>query len=106
VRYIRTAMRAALDGVKLRAEDMRLPHTDRMLELVRAKKLPKAADGGFDARVLFSAATAMAAGMAVAEDFFLSQSGLESAERSSVRSEINRLIARVMTLSERPRKIA
>jgi TetR/AcrR family transcriptional regulator, repressor for neighboring sulfatase len=107
VRYVRTAMRAVLDDVELRAEDVRLPHADRMLELARTKKLARRdTDAGFDVRILFSAATAMAAGMAVAEDFFLAQSGLEDAERKDVRAEVSRLIARVMTLSERPRKIA
>ena len=101
-RYIRTIMRASLDGVPMSPEDMKLPHSDRMLNFLRSAEFPSVEDSpGFDVRLLFSAATAMAAGMAIAEEFFLVQSGLESDDRESVRAELNRLIMRIMTLADR-----
>ena len=101
-RYIRTIMRAALDGVPMSSEDMKLPHSDKMLEFLRSTEFPRVEnDAGFDVRLLFSAVTAMAAGMAVAEEFFLVQSGLENEDREHVHAEMNRLIMRVMTLADR-----
>ena len=101
-RYIRTIMRAALDGVPMSPADMKLPHSDRMLDFLRSAEFPNVEDSpGFDVRLLFSAVTAMAAGMAIAEEFFLVQSGLESDDRESVRAELDRLIMRIMTLADR-----
>jgi TetR/AcrR family transcriptional regulator, repressor for neighboring sulfatase len=98
-RYLRTVMRAALEGVPLTPEDMRFPHAERMLSALQAGDIPHAQDErGFDMRLLFAAATAMAAGMAIAEDFFLVQAGIEDADRSEIDSEIDRLIMRLMTL--------
>jgi AcrR family transcriptional regulator len=100
-RYIRTVMRASLDGVAMKPEDLKFPHADKMLEFLQTREFPNVADDpGFDVRIVFSAVTAMAAGMAVAEDFFLVQSGLENEDREMVRSELNRLIMRIMTLAE------
>ena len=102
-RYLRTIMRAALDGIPMSAKDLKLPHSDRMLEFLESSEFPDTADGpGFDVRLLFSAVTAMAAGIAVAEDFFLVQSGLENEDRDKLRAELDRLILRIMTLAEHP----
>jgi AcrR family transcriptional regulator len=101
-RYIRTIMRASLDGVPMSVADMKFPHADKMLEFLRSTEFPSVEDApGFDVRLLFSAVTAMAAGMAVAEEFFLVQSGLEGDDREHVHAELNRLIMRVMTLADR-----
>lgn len=102
-RYIRTVMRASLEGITLEPDDIRLPHAQHMLEFLETRGFPDVKDApGFDVRVLFSAVTAMAAGMAVAEDFFLVQSGIEGEDREKLRAEINRLIMRIMTLADRP----
>lgn len=102
-RYVRTIMRASLDGVKMTPEDMRFPHADRMLQFLQTRDFPNIADdSSFDVRVLFSAVTAMAAAMAIAEEFFLVQSGLENEDREQIRAEFNRLIMRIMTLAYRP----
>ena len=103
-RYLRTAMRAILDGTQLSPADIKFPHADRMLQLLESGAMSAAGDEAvFDPRVLFSAMTAMTAGMALAEDFFLVQSGLEGEDREKVRAEINRLMAHIMTLAEPPR---
>jgi TetR/AcrR family transcriptional regulator, repressor for neighboring sulfatase len=102
-RYIRTVMRASLEGVTLEPDDIRMPHAETMLEFLETRGFPDVKnDPGFDVRLLFSAVTAMAAGMAVAEDFFLVQGGIEDEDREKVRAEINRLIMRIMTLADRP----
>jgi len=44
----------------------------------------------------------MAGGMAIAEDFFLRQTGLEAEDRPAIRAEFERLIRRIMSLSETP----
>ena len=101
-RYVRTIMRAALDGVPMSADDMKLPHADQMLAFLQSQAFPEVSgEDGFDPRLLFSAVTAMAAGMGVAEDFFLAQSGLENEDRASVHAEFNRLIMHVMALADR-----
>jgi hypothetical protein len=82
---------------------MKLPHADAMLHVLESTSFPSdEAEHGFDARLLFSAVTAMAAGMAVAEQFFLVQSGLEGADPEHVHTELNRLIRRILTLAETP----
>jgi len=42
----------------------------------------------------------MAAGMSVAQDFFLVQSGLEGADREYIGSELNRLIRRIVSMGD------
>ena len=100
-RYVRLVMRAALDGVKISPEDLKLPHADRMLAMLATTQFPvDDAEKGFDVRLIFTAITAMAAGMAVAEKLFLVQSGLESEDPEHVYSELNRLIRRIVSLAE------
>ena len=100
-RYVRTIVRAALDGVEIHPEDVKFPHADAMVDMLKATKLPdEDPSRGFDVRFLFSAAIAMAAGMAVAEDFFLVQSGLENADHEVIYAELNRLIRRLFTLAD------
>lgn len=100
-RYVRLVVRAALDGIKISPSDMKLPHADRMLAVLEST--PFAAedpDRGFDLRVLFSAVTAMAAGMAIAEEFFLVQSGLDGSDHDYVYREMNRLIRRILSMGD------
>lgn len=103
-RYVRLVIRAALDGVKISPDDMKLPHADRMLEVLESTPFP-AQDGErpFDVRILFSAITAMAAGMAVAEDFFLTQSGLQDTDPEYVYSEMNRLMRHILSFADHTR---
>ena len=101
-RYVGTIMRAALDGVPMSVEDMKLPHADQMLAFLQSQEFPGVSrEDSFDPRLLFSAVTAMAAGMGVAEDFFLAQSGLENEDRASVHADFNRLIMHMMALADR-----
>ncbi|HEY5540701.1 MAG TPA: helix-turn-helix domain-containing protein [Coriobacteriia bacterium] len=100
-KYVHMVVRAALDGVKMSPADMKLPHSDRMLQILESTPFPADdADRGFDVRLLFSAVTAMAAGMSVAQDFFLVQSGLEGADREYIGSELNRLIRRIVSMGD------
>jgi AcrR family transcriptional regulator len=100
-RYLRTIMRASLEGVPMSAEDMRFPRADRMAQVMESGKIAELADTEpFDVRFLFSAVTAMAAGMAVAEPFFLVQAGLEDEDHEHVSSELNRLIVRIMAMGD------
>jgi AcrR family transcriptional regulator len=101
-RYVRAVVRAALEGVPMTAEDMKFPHADRMLALLESGPLPgiSADDAPFDPRLLFSAVIAMATGMAIAEEFFLVQSGLENENRDKVHAEMARLIMRIMALAD------
>ena len=100
-RYVRMVVRASLDGVEISAADMKLPHSDKMLELLVSTPFPPSDAGSpFDVRILLSAVTAMAAGMAVAEPFFLAQSGLENEDSEYVYAELNRLIRLILTLAD------
>jgi AcrR family transcriptional regulator len=102
-RYIRTIMRASLDGVILTSEDMKLPRAERMVDVFERQAFEAdSSNAGFDARLLMSAVTAMTAGMAVAEEFCLAQSGTENEDRAHVHKEFNRLIVRMMSLAQRP----
>ncbi|MDR3687178.1 MAG: helix-turn-helix domain containing protein [Coriobacteriia bacterium] len=104
-RYVRMAVRASLDGVEISPEDLKLPHSDEMLKLLVGSGLPPIeAQAPFDIRIVLSAVTAMAAGMAIAEDFFLAQSGLQDEDPTYVHSEFNRLIRLNLSLADtRPR---
>lgn len=100
-RYVRLIVRAALDGIEISPEDMRLPHADKMLGVLESMPFPNAgAQAPFDARLLFSAVTAMAAGMAGAEDFFLAQSGLENEDPEYIYGELNRLIRLILSFAD------
>ena len=100
-RYVRMAVRASLDGVPMNAQDLKLPHADKMLEMLTSTPFPaNEAETPFDVRILFSAITALTAGMAVAEGFFLAQSGLDSENPEYVHAEMNRLIRVILTLAD------
>jgi len=102
-RFLKTVMRAALDGVPLAPEQMKFPNADDMSRFVAASPVSPAPEGGgFDPRLLLSATIAMAGGMAIAEDFFLAQTGLDVEDRPAIRAELERLIWRVMSLAEKP----
>lgn len=101
-RYVRTVIRAALEGVPMTAEDMKFPHVERMMKVLESNELPDcSADPGYDPRLLLSAVTAMAAGMAVAENFFLAQTGLETEDRDKQRAELSRLMTHLMSLTQK-----
>lgn len=101
-RFIRTVMRASMDGYELEPDDVRLPDAERMLEFLKTRGFPAVENApGFDVRLLFAATTAMAAGMAVAEDFFLIQAGLENENREEIAAQTSRLVMHIMTLADR-----
>jgi TetR/AcrR family transcriptional regulator, repressor for neighboring sulfatase len=101
-RFVRMVVRASLDGMKISPEDMKLPHVDAMMQMLLSTPFPpEDAERGFDSRLLFSAVTALAAGMYVSGDFFLVQAGLEEANHEQVYSELNRLIRRILTLADK-----
>jgi TetR/AcrR family transcriptional regulator, repressor for neighboring sulfatase len=101
-RYLQTVMRASLDGMPL-PEASQLPHAEPLMHSMEGQESVQV-DGEprFDTRVLFSAVTAMTASMAIAEDVFLAQAGLDGTDRDRFRDEINRLISRIMTLEGPP----
>lgn len=99
-RFMRTVLRARLEGMEIPEEELRLPHADKMLEHIKGHPFGEVSSEPFDPRLLFSACTAMLAGMAVAEDFFLAQSGIDGQDREQLRSELNRLVGRVLSLAE------
>jgi TetR/AcrR family transcriptional regulator, repressor for neighboring sulfatase len=101
-RYLQTVMRASLDGMPL-TETPQLPHAEPLMHSMQSQETPQTdCEPRFDVRVLFSAVMAMTASMAVAEDVFLAQAGLEGTDRDRVRDELNRLISRIMTLDGPP----
>jgi TetR/AcrR family transcriptional regulator, repressor for neighboring sulfatase len=101
-RYLQTVMRASLDGMPL-PETSQLPHAEPMMHSMRNQEPPQTdGESRFDTRVLFSAITAITASMAIAEDLFLAQSGLQGSDRDRVRDELTRLICRIMTLDGPP----
>jgi len=99
-RYVRTIMRAALDGVPMSADDMKLPHADQMLASSRVRRPGGVRRRRFDPRLLFSASHGDGSGHGVAEDFFLRSPGRER-DRERVHAEFNRLIMHVMALANR-----
>jgi AcrR family transcriptional regulator len=101
-RFVRIVVRAALDGVKISPEDMKLSDVDAMMQMLQSTPFPpEDTERGFDSRLLFSAVTALAAGMYVSGGFFLVQAGLEDADHAQVYSELNRLIRRILTLADK-----
>jgi AcrR family transcriptional regulator len=101
-RYLQTVMRASLDGMPL-PEASQLPHAEPLMHSMEGPESVQV-DGEprFDTRVLFSAVTAMTASMAIAEDVFLAQAGLDGTDRDRFRDELNRLISRITTLEGPP----
>jgi AcrR family transcriptional regulator len=100
-RYLHMVIRGTLDGIPISAEDLRMPHVDRMLERLTSEPLPTGdPNKGFDVRLLFSAALALIASMDTAELFFLSQSGLEDADRGHIHSELLRLVWRICAMAD------
>jgi TetR/AcrR family transcriptional regulator, repressor for neighboring sulfatase len=104
-RFLKTIMRAALDGTDLSQHEITFPHVGAMSAYVAENPVQAASadERGFDPRLLLSAIIAMAGGMAIAEDFFLAQTGLQDADRDELRVELNRLIGHMMSLAEKPR---
>jgi hypothetical protein len=101
-RYVRTVMRASLDGVPMTETDLKFPHADRMVEMLTSPAFPAPEnEPAFDMRLVFSATLAMVAGMAVASEFFLVQSGLQNEDPAAIQSEINRLIMYMLGLAKR-----
>lgn len=99
-RYLRTVMLATLDGYTIPADVLRLPHAEMMTERVARSAVPSSDDERpFDPRLLLTAVTAMIGGMSLAGDFFLAQSGLEGADRETVQAEMDRLVARLFSMS-------
>jgi TetR/AcrR family transcriptional regulator, repressor for neighboring sulfatase len=102
-RYIRTVIRARLDGFELSSDELRFPHADEMMAFTTSRHYSNVVDeGGFNPQVVFATAIAVATGMGIAEEFFLVQAGIENEDRDQVRAEVNRLIMRLMTLADRP----
>jgi AcrR family transcriptional regulator len=102
-RFLKTVMRAALDGTDLSQHEVTFPHVGAMSAYVAENPIgPPADERGFDPRLLLSAVIALAGGMAIAEDFFLAQTGLQEADRDELRLELNRLIGHMMSLAEKP----
>jgi AcrR family transcriptional regulator len=102
-RFLKTVMRAALDGADLGMNDLTFPHIGSMSRYMADNPIAAPEDdAAFDPRLLLSAVIAMAGSMAIAEDFFLAQTGLLDADRTEIRSELNRLISHVMSLAETP----
>lgn len=101
-RYVRTVVRAALDGLTFGPEELKPGTHDAWdMAIAQAKTTAPAADAkspSFDARVVFSAVTAMTIGMAVAEEFCLIQSGLEEADHAWVCEEMSRLAQHTLSL--------
>jgi TetR/AcrR family transcriptional regulator, repressor for neighboring sulfatase len=101
-RYLQTVMRASLDGMPL-PETSQLPHAEPLMHGMRNQEgAPADDESRFDTRVLFSAITAITASMAIAEDLFLAQSGLQSSDRARIRDEVNRLLTCIMTIDGPP----
>lgn len=102
-RYVRTVVRAALDGLTFGPEELKPTGTHDAWDvaIAHAKTTAATADAkslGFDARVVFSAVTAMTIGMAVAEEFCLIQSGLDEADHAWVCEEMSRLAQHTLSL--------
>jgi AcrR family transcriptional regulator len=103
-RYVRTVVRATLDGVRFSRDEL-LPmrahgDADTVSLHTKAADATQTADlPTFDARIAFSALVAMTVGMAVAEEFCLAQSGLDDADRNWMCEEMNRLGYHILSLA-------
>jgi len=100
-RYMHIIVRGTLDGMQIGIEELKLPHAQRMVEMLQAAPLElQDAEKGFDARLVFSASLGLLAAMDTAEDFFLAQSGLDAADKGVVRAELGRLVLRILAMSD------
>jgi AcrR family transcriptional regulator len=103
-RYVRTVVRATLDGVSFGREElqpMRAHGGDDTVSVhTKAAAATQSADlPTFDSRIAFTALVAMTVGMAVAEEFCLAQAELEAADRNWMCSEMNRLGYHILGLT-------
>jgi AcrR family transcriptional regulator len=102
-RYLKTILRARIEGFELPDADDEFEVSRKILDLMAHSPVDShEGEPGFDPRLVLAVVTAASAGMSLASDFFFASAGDRESDLGVSHEEYDRLMRRILSLAEKP----